>query len=258
MPDDGYFNDHIAATYDESLSAMFADDEVMPAVRLLASLAGTGRALELGIGTGRIALPLSRAGISVAGIDLSQAMVSKMRSKAGGTEIDVGIGDFASTTVAGSFRVVYLVFNTIMNLTTQSEQVACFRNAAAHLEEGGSFVVEVMFPDLQRLPLGETIRPFTVSETRLSFDEYDVPRQGLTSHHLKIVDGKFERFSIPFRYVWPSELDLMAQLAGLTLANRWSGWNQESFTNMSERHISVWTKHESHVSGSPCRLERTD
>jgi hypothetical protein len=169
-------------------------------------------------------------------------MVTRLRSKPGGEDIGVTIGDFATTVVDGTFSVAYLVFNTIMNLTTQAAQVACFRNVAAHLESGGCFVIEVGVPELQRLPPGEIIRAFHVSQTRWGFDEYDVARQGLTSHHFEIVDGKVEGLSIPFRYVWPSELDLMAQLAGMQLRERWSGWNREPFTSDSRNHVSVWEK----------------
>jgi SAM-dependent methyltransferase len=239
---DGYFDERVAARYDESSAGMFEPGEVAPVVDFLAKTAGSGRALELGIGTGRIALPLSQRGVPVHGIELSEAMVARLRAKPGGDGIGVTIGDFVTTTVDGSFSVAYLVFNTIMNLTTQAAQVACFRNVAAHLEPDGCFVIEVGVPELQRLPPGETVRAFQVTDTRWGFDEYDVARQGLTSHHFSIVDGSVERVSIPFRYVWPSELDLMAQLAGMTLRERWSGWKRESFTSDSRKHISVWEK----------------
>jgi hypothetical protein len=169
-------------------------------------------------------------------------MVARLRAKPGGDEIDVTIGDFATTTVDGAFSVAYLVFNTIMNLTTQAAQVACFRNVAAHLEPGGCFAVEVGVPELQRLPPGETIRAFHVSETRWGLDEYDVANQGLVSHHFFVVDGALERNSVPFRYAWPAELDLMAELAGLRLRERWSDWTREPFTGESEKHVSVWEK----------------
>jgi hypothetical protein len=178
----------------------------------------------------------------VHGIELSKAMVARMRAKPGGEDVGVTIGDFATTTVNGTFSVAYLVFNTIMNLTTQEAQVACFRNVAGQLELGGCFVIEVGVPELQRLPPGETIHAFHVSETRLGFDEYDVAQQGLTSHHFELVDGAVERLSIPFRYVWPAELDLMAQLARMTLRERWSGWKREPFTSDSRNHVSVWEK----------------
>jgi SAM-dependent methyltransferase len=239
---DGYFDERVAATYDEDSAEMFDPAVLEPTVGFLVEVAEGGRALELGIGTGRIALPLAQHGVPVHGIDLSKAMVARLRAKQGGGDIGVTIGDFATTRVDGSFSMAYLVFNTIMNLTTQAEQVACFRNVAAHLEAGGCFVIEVAVPDLQRLPPGETIRAFHVSETRWGFDEYDVAAQGLTSHHFWIEDGRVDHFSFPFRYVWPSELDLMAQLAGMGLRERWSGWNREAFTAESRKHVSVWEK----------------
>ncbi len=242
MDDDGYFDERVAARYDESAAEMFDPAVVAPVVDLLVELAGSGRALELGIGTGRIALPLAQRGVAVHGIELSKAMVARLRAKPGGEHIGVTIGDFATTTVGGAFSLAYLVFNTISNLTTQATQVACFRNVAAHLEPGGYFVIEVGVPELQRLPPGETIRAFHVSKTRWGFDEYDVASQGLTSHHFEVVDGRVERVSIPFRYAWPSELDLMAELAGLRLRGRWSGWKREPFTSDSRKHVSVWEK----------------
>jgi SAM-dependent methyltransferase len=241
MPED-YFGERVAQRYDESSADMFQSAVVDPVVDLLAELAGHGAALELGIGTGRIALPLARRGIRVHGIDLSEAMVARLRAKPGAQQIGVTIGDFATTTVEGRFTVAYLVFNTIMNLTTQDGQVACFQNVAAHLEPGGCFVIEVMVPALQRLPPGETVRAFNLSATRLGFDEYDVASQGLISHHYTVVDGNLEVDAPPFRYVWPSELDLMARLAGMTLRERWSGWKREPFTSDSTKHVSVWEK----------------
>jgi SAM-dependent methyltransferase len=240
--DDGHFDERVAARYDESSAEMFDPAVVDPVVDFLVELAGSGRALELGIGTGRIALPLAQRGVAVHGIELSKAMVARLRAKPGGDEIGVTIGDFATTTVDGTFSVAYLVFNTISNLTTQAAQVACFRNVAAHLQPGGCFVIEVGVPGLQRLPPGETIHAFHVSETRWGLDEYDVATQGLTSHHFVVVDGRLERFSVPFRYAWPSELDLMAQLAGMSLRERWSGWQREPFTSDSRKHVSVWEK----------------
>jgi SAM-dependent methyltransferase len=240
--DDGYFDERVAARYDESAAEMFDLAVVEPVIDLLVELAGSGRALELGIGTGRIALPLVQRGVPVHGIELSKAMAAKLRAKPGGEDIGVTIGDFATTTVDGTFSVAYLVFNTIMNLTTQEAQVACFRNVAAHLEPGGCFVIEVGVPGLQSLPPGETFHVFHVSETRWGFDEFDVARQGLISHHFETVDGKIERFSVPFRYAWPAEYDLMAQLAGMTPRERWSGWTREPFTSDSRKHVSVWEK----------------
>jgi SAM-dependent methyltransferase len=213
-----YFDEPIAERYDATSADMFDPAVIDPAVSFLADLARGGAALELGIGTGRIALPLSRRGVRVHGIDLSP------------------------TRVDGTFRLAYLVYNTIMNLTTQGEQVECFRNVAAHLEVGGCFVIEVGVPGLQRLPPGETVRAFTVSPTRLGFDEYDIARQILVSHHYRVVDGQLDVFSAPFRYVWPSELDLMARLAGMTLRERWNDWNRGPFTSDSTTHISVWEK----------------
>jgi SAM-dependent methyltransferase len=241
-PDDGYFDERVAARYDESSADMFEPAVVDPVVDLLAELADGGRALELGIGTGRIAVPLSQRGVSVHGIELSRAMAARLRSKPGSEDIGVTIGDFETTRVNGEFAVAYLVFNTIMNLTTQDAQVNCFRNVAAHLSSGGCFVIECGIPSLQRLPPGETIRAFHVSESRWGFDEFEVAAQGLTSHHFELVDGNLERVSIPFRYVWPSELDLMARFAGMRLRDRWSGWKREPFTNVSPKHVSVWEK----------------
>lgn len=242
MHDDGYFDERVAARYDDADWEMFDPAVIDPVVDLLVSLAGSGRALELGIGTGRIAVPLAQRGVPVHGIEMSKAMVARLSAKPGGKDIGVTIGDFATTTAGGTFSVAYLVFNTILNLTTQAAQVACFRNVSAHLEPGGCFVIEVEVPGLQRLPPGETIHAFYVSETRWGIDEYDVARQGLTSHHFEIVDGRVERFAVPFRYAWPSELDLMAQLAGMTLRDRWSGWKEEPFTSDSRKHVSVWEK----------------
>jgi SAM-dependent methyltransferase len=236
------FDERIAARYDETSADMFTPDVVDATVDFLADLAGEGAALELGIGTGRIALPLSRRGVRVHGIDISSPMVARLHAKDGGADIGVTIGDFATTHVDGTFRLAYLVFNTIMNLTTQDEQVECFRNVAAHLEPGGCFVIEVGVPGLQRLPPGETVRAFAVTPTHLGFDEYDVVPQILYSHHYWMVDGAVERFSAPYRYVWPSELDLMARLAGMRLRERWAGWRREPFTSESTAHVSVWER----------------
>jgi SAM-dependent methyltransferase len=241
MPQD-HFGEQVAARYDEESADMFEPAVVEPVVDFLAELAGQGAVLELGIGTGRIALPLARRGIRVRGIDLSEAMVARLRAKPGAEQIGVTIGDFATTTVEGRFAVAYLVFNTIGNLTTQDEQVACFQNAAAHLQPGGCFVIEVGVPQLQRLPPGETVHAFAITPTHLGFDEYDVASQGMISHHYQVGDGKLEVDSLPLRYVWPAELDLMARLAGMTLRERWGGWNREPFTSDSTKHVSVWEK----------------
>jgi SAM-dependent methyltransferase len=239
-----HFGERVAERYDESLGEM-ADPAVVEAtVDFLAALAGDGAALELGIGTGRIALPLAARGVRVHGIDLSQAMVAKLRKKPGAEAIGVTIGDFATTKVDGTFSLAYLVFNTIMNLTTQDEQVACFESVATHLEPGGCFVIEVVVPALRLLPPGETIHVFSFrGPTRFGFDEYDVANQGLVSHHYgEHRDGSFGPSSIPFRYAWPAEFDLMARIAGMRLRERWSGWRREPFTSDSTRHVSVWGK----------------
>jgi SAM-dependent methyltransferase len=241
MPED-YFGERVAERFDDRYADLADPAVVDPIVDFIADLAGGGSALEFGIGTGRIALPLAERGVRVHGIDLSEAMVARLLAKPGAEEVGVTIGDFATTTIEARFSVAYLVANTIMNLTTQDEQVACFRNAAAHLEPHGRFVIEVLVPGLQRLPPGETFQPFAVGPTHLGFDEYDVARQGLVSHHYWIDDGKVEVVSPPFRYVWPSELDLMARLAGMTLRERWGGWKREPFTGASTKHVSVWEK----------------
>ena len=231
-----HFGEAVAARYDDEPAG-----DPRPVVEFLAPLAGDGAALELGIGTGRIALPLAERGVPVHGIDLSEAMVHRLRAKPGAEAIGVTIGDFATTRVDGTFSVAYLVFNTINNLTTQDAQVACFENVAAHLAPGGTFVIEVGVPQLRSLPPGAVARPFTVSEDRLGFDTYDVATQGLVSHHFwRADDGRFESSSIPFRYVWPAELDLMARIAGMRLRERWAGWAREPFTSDSTAHVSVW------------------
>lgn len=240
--DDGHFGEPVAATYDESSNEMFSPEVVNPTVDFLAELAGGGRALELGIGTGRIALPLAARGIEVHGIELSKAMVARLREKPNGDMIRVTIGDFSSATVDGTFRLAYLVFNTINNVTTQAGQVATFRNVANHLEPGGVFVIEVGVPDLRRLPYGERYVLFDASETHWGVDEYDVANQGLISHHFEARGDAFEKSSGPFRYVWPSELDLMAEMAGMGLYERWEGWKREPFNSDSRKHVSVWVK----------------
>ncbi|BEP14934.1 class I SAM-dependent methyltransferase [Acidothermaceae bacterium B102] len=237
-----YFDEPVAARYDDSTTGVFDPADIAQTVDFLAGLAGDGAALELGIGTGRVALPLSQRGVRVCGIDLSTAMVARMRAKPGGEVIEVAIGDFAETRVEGTFSLAYLVFNTISNLTSQDAQVACFRNVARHLDDGGAFVIEVGVPDLQRLPPGETFHPFSVTPTHLGFDEYDVVHQGLISHHYTVVGGHLDARSIPFRYAWPAEYDLMARLAGLRLDERWSDWTRTPFAADSRKHVSVWRK----------------
>jgi len=240
--DDGYFDEPVAANYDVSAADMFDEGVVGPAADFLAGLAADGQALEFGVGTGRIALPLHQRGVPVHGIDMSEAMIARLRAKPGGGDVDVTVGDFSTTNVEGTFSLVYVVFNTIENLTSQAAQVACFRNAAEHLEPGGYFVIEVEIPELRRLPPGETYRVFEVSPAHWGIDEFDVANQGLISHHYEIVDGRMHQVSMPFRYAWPSEFDLMAQLAGMELRERWQDWTREPFTSESRKHISVWQK----------------
>ena len=237
------FDEQIAAHYDATAVQMYRPEVLDPAVDFLAELAAGGAALEFGIGTGRVALPLSRRGVRVHGIEISEPMVEQLRTKPGADRIGVTIGDFATARADGAFRLAYLVFNTITNLTTQDEQVACFRNAAAHLQPGGCFVIEVHVPELRRVPPGERVRAFDVGRTHLGFDEYtDFVGQILYSHHYWIDDGVLRTFSAPYRYVWPAELDLMARLAGMTLRARWAGWTREPFTGDSTSHVSVWEK----------------
>jgi SAM-dependent methyltransferase len=240
--EDGFFGERVAAHYDERSDAMSAPEVVAPVVDVLAGFAGDGAALEFGIGTGRIALPLAERGVRVAGIDNSDAMLSRLRAKPGAGGIEAVEGDFASTRVGGEFAVVYLVFNTISNLTTQDAQVACFQNAADHLRSGGRFVIENNVPALQQLPLGQTVIPFRADPEGFSFDAYDVVTQNFSSQHFYIVDGKLEAFPVEFRYAWPAELDLMARLAGMRLEHRWAGWQREPFTALSTSHVSVWRK----------------
>jgi SAM-dependent methyltransferase len=231
-----WFGADVAKRYDESTGDEFDPRVIDATADFLAGLAGDGAVLELGIGTGRIALPLAQRGVEVHGIDVSPEMLARLREKPGGADIPVTIGDFATTKVDGTFSLAYLVFNTINNLTTQDEQVACFQNAAAHLEPGGCFVAEVGVPNTRRLEV------FDVSDTHVGVDELDFDTQRLVSHHFNLVDGRWERLSVPFRSVSPAELDLMARIAGMSLRERWSGWEREPFTGDSAKHVSVWTK----------------
>lgn len=239
-----HFDEWIAQRYDTLWPELLDPSLLDSAVDLLVDLAGGGAALELGIGTGRLAIPLSQRGAHVHGIELSPAMVAVLRMKPGAHELGVTIGDFATTKVDETFQLAYLARNTITNLTTQDEQVKCFRNAAAHLEPGGCFVVENYIPELQRLPPGETNFMFIATPTHVGFEEYDIAAQVAVSHHYLVVDGQLRTFSSPHRYLWPAELDLMARLAGMTLRHRWGGWNREPFTSESRNHISVWRKTE--------------
>jgi SAM-dependent methyltransferase len=231
-----YFAGQVAERYDAALGDRGDPVVVGATVDFLIELAGEGAALELGIGTGRIALPLAARGVRVHGIDLSPDMVAQLRAKPGGEEIPVTIGDFSASRVSETFSLAYLVFNTINNLTTQDAQAACFESVAAHLEPCGCFVTEVGVPGREPLEV------FDLSDTHVGIDEYDAATQRLVSHHFSLVDGRWERLSIPFRSVSPSELDLMARLAGMRLRERWSGWTREPFTAESRRHISVWEK----------------
>jgi SAM-dependent methyltransferase len=238
-----YFGEDVAAIYDETSEAMFAFEVLGPTVDLLASLAGDGAALEFAIGTGRVAVPLAARGVPVSGIELSTAMADRLGAKAGAEGINVTIGDMASTRLEGRFRLVYLVYNTIGNLTTQDQQVDCFANAAAHLEPGGTFLIEVGVPDLRRLPPGEDARVFAHAPGYVGYDRYtDFVAQQAVSHHFVADGARVTESTTPFRYVWPSELDLMARLAGMTLRHRWADWQRSRFTGESTAHVSIWEK----------------
>jgi SAM-dependent methyltransferase len=241
MPHD-HFGPAVARRYDANSAAMFAPDVLEPAVERLQELAAGGRALEFAIGTGRVGLPLAARGVPVSGIELSPAMVEQLRAKPGGDDIPVAIGDMTTTTVEGSFSLVYLVFNTIPNLTSQDAQVECFANAAAHLEPGGRFLVEANVPQLRRLPPGERANVFSIGGEHWGIDEYDVAEQRLVSHHFTATEDGYELVSVPFRYAWPSELDLMARIAGMRLEHRWANWRREPFTALSPAHVSVYVK----------------
>jgi Methyltransferase domain len=239
---DSRFDEWIAEHYDALWPELFEPAVLNPTVDFLAELSDGGPALELGIGTGRIALPLSQQGVRVCGIELSLAMVTQLQTQPGASSIEVTIGDFATTKVDGAFTLVYLLRNTITNLTTQDEQVECFRNAAAHLQSGGTFVIENYIPELRRLPPGETTHVFTATPAHIGVGNYDPAAQIEVSNHWWVIDGELKTFSSPHRYVWPSELDLMARFAGMTLRERWSDWHRAPFTSESRSHISVWLK----------------
>jgi methyltransferase family protein len=240
--DDGFFGERVAAVYDEHSAVMFEPAVVEPAVETLAELAAGGAALEFAIGTGRIALPLAARGTKVAGIDSSEAMLARLTEKPGAEDIEAVAGDMAATSVDGDFSLVYLVFNTIFNLTTQDGQVACFENAAAHLPSGGRFVIEARVPELQRLPLGQSVLPWRADPDGMSFYVYDVVEQRLSGRHFSFADGRVEPSPIEMRYAWPAELDLMARIAGMRLEHRWAGWRREPFTALSPAHVSVYEK----------------
>ena len=239
MHDNGIFSGEVAERYDADSAEMLTPEVLGPTVDFLADLAGDGRALELAIGTGRVALPLAERGSRVAGIEISQDMVAELRKKPGGGDIEVVIGDMTTATVNGDFRLVYLVFNTIGNLNDQQAQVECFRNAARHLEPGGSFVIEVGVPNPEPGAPGNV---FAATDDYWGIDTYDQVTQKAVSHHFRLVDGEARYFACPYRYVWPAELDLMAQLAGMTLRERWASWSREPFMADSTGHVSVWEK----------------
>ena len=232
----------VARDYDRSSAWMFDPAVLDPTVDFLAEQARGGRVLELAIGTGRVALPLAARGCDVAGIELSRPMLEELRRKPGGSDLAVVLGDMATTRVEGSFTLVYVVFNAITNLLTQQAQLRCVENAAAHLAPGGAFVVEVLVPPVRGLPPGETFKPFHVSDEHLGIDELDTVNQLLVSHHYTFRDGVVSRFDSPHRYLWPSELDLMAFHAGLSLEGRWGDWDRSPFTQENTSHVSLWRK----------------
>jgi SAM-dependent methyltransferase len=233
----------IAEVYDKTYTAQSATPVLGPMVDLLAELARGGPALEFAIGTGRVALPLRARGIAVHGIELSPHMAERMRAKPGAGAVPVTIGDMTSTRVPGTFQLVYLVANTIMNVTTQNDQLAVFANAAAHLGPSGCFVVEVIVPQLRRVPPGETARVFTLDADHVGIETFDdTAAQIAWSHHWIAVDGRLVRHSAPYRYVWPSELDLMAKLTGFRVRDRWAGWDRAPFTSASHRQVAVFEK----------------
>jgi SAM-dependent methyltransferase len=239
------FVGEVARTYDQSSTGAFEPNVINRTIDRLVELADGGPVLEFAIGTGRVAVPLAARGIDVAGIDVSADMLAELRAKPGAASITATEGDMAATRVDGEFSLVYLVFNTISNLTTQDEQVACFENAARHLRPGGRFVIENGVPDLRRLPPGNAAVPFAVSDDYVAIDEYTdlTHRQQFRSRHLRRrSDGTFVEVWVPFRYVWPSELDLMARIAGMTLEHRWSGWDRSAFTDVSMSAVSVWRR----------------
>ncbi|MDP9335337.1 MAG: class I SAM-dependent methyltransferase [Actinomycetota bacterium] len=241
MPQNVFIGD-VANYYDATSELYFAPAVLEPTVDFLSDLAGSGKALEFAIGTGRVALPLRARGVDVHGIEIAEDMAAQLRAKPGGAGVPVTIGDMASTRLDESFALVYLVFNTISNLLTQAEQVACFRNAAAHLDPAGCFVVELQIPQLRRMPPGESVYPFSVTDEHLGFDTYDFAEQRLTSHHYWLAGDHAHRFDSHHRYAWPAELDLMAELAGMRLRERWADWARSPFTGESHDHVSVWEK----------------
>jgi SAM-dependent methyltransferase len=238
---ENHFDGLAAEQYDRTSAAMFEPALLDRTTSFLAEHS-RGDALEFALGTGRIALPLAARGIQVEGIEFSPAMVEQFRAKAGSEHIPVAIGDMSTTRLGRTFSLVYLVWNTISNLTTQAAQVACFRNAADHLQPGGRFVVELWIPDLRRLLPGERRILCDVSDDHVGFDDIDTATQTGTSHHWFTIDGSTRHEAVPWRYAWPAELDLMAQLAGMALVERWADWDRTPFTSDSTSHVSVWEK----------------
>lgn len=239
MTSSDYWDAETARHYDDTSGFMFEPAVLDPAVDFLAGLAGDGAALEFAVGTGRVAIPLMDRGVRVAGIELSQPMADRLHEKR--ADLPVVVGDMATTTAPGSFSLVYVVWNSIGNLRTQAEQVACFRNAARHLEPGGRFVVELWVPAIRRFPPGQAAVPFHVGRRHAGFDTYDLATQQGTSHHYRRhADGTVTYGASNFRYIWPAECDLMAQLAGLELESRHADWTGAPFTSESESHVSVW------------------
>jgi SAM-dependent methyltransferase len=233
------YGDRIASRYDSLYESELDTDA---AVEGLARLAGSGPVLELAIGTGRLAIPLAQRGIDIRGIDASEAMVARMRAKPGGEDIPVAMGDFAEVGVEGSFSLVYVAFNTIFALLSQDDQVRCFANVAEHLAQGGRFVVEAFVPDLARFDRGQRIGVASVRLDQVEFEvsRHDAVNQRVDSQHLFVTDGGTQLAPVSLRYAFPSELDLMARIAGLELQDRWGGWNGEPFTNASRDHVSVY------------------
>jgi SAM-dependent methyltransferase len=221
------------------------EPDVKTMVAALRELAGEGPALELAVGHGRVAIPLAARGIEVDGIDYSANAIELIRAHPKGAAVNASVGDISDFTLGRSYSLVYLVFNTIQNLTTQDQQVACFERAAKHLEPGGRFVIENAVPDLRRLSPGATAVPFTVTDDYLGIDEYSdlMSRQLYRSRHFYRADDRsFREFAVPFRFVWPSELDLMARIAGMTLEHRWSDWERSPFTDNTPSAVSVWRR----------------
>jgi SAM-dependent methyltransferase len=241
MGQDEIWDVDAAQRYDTPGTGMFAPEVLGPTVDRLVDLAGGGRALEFAIGTGRVAVPLAERGVSVSGIELSGPMIEELRAKVDQQTIPVVVGDMATARAPGEYTLVYLVFNTISNLLTQAEQVACFRNAARHLTPGGRFVIELWVPELRKLPPGQQAVVWHCESGYVGLDMYDVLRQQVVSHHFRFGDGKqAQLFRSPHRYIWPAELDLMAQLAGFELQSRHADWSGAEFTADSRSHVSVY------------------